>query len=111
MATRAEVTAAMDEERQRWAHRGETVAAVARFLNWTTSALADQLGMSRPTVTSRLKGTTTMEPSDLKGFALVLGVPEKIFQLDQFDAVAWVAQNRTGNLRNRCYALSPLCAA
>jgi len=101
----------MDDARQHWAGRGETVAKVARFLNWTTSALADQMGMTRPTITSRLKGTTNMERWELPGFAAVLGVPVEVLELTPNDAVRWVLDNGTVNLRNTCYATSPLVAA
>lgn len=101
----------MEEARQHWARRGETVATVARFLNWTTSALADEMGMTRPTITSRLKGHTTMERWELPGFALVLGVPVEVLEMEPNDAVRWVLDHPAGNLRNRCYALTPLVAA
>ena len=101
----------MNEARQHWAGRGETVATVARFLNWTTSALADQMGMTRPTITSRLKGHTAMEPAELRGFSLVLGVPVHVLEMSPNDAVRWVLDNDGVNLRNTCYALTPLAAA
>ena len=101
----------MEQARQHWATRGETVAEVARFLHWTTSALADQMGMTRPTVTSRLKGTTNMERWELPGFAAVLGVPVEVLELDPKDAVRWVLDNGGVDLRNRCYAHYPLVAA
>ena len=111
MTTRAEVTAAIEEARQHWAGRGETVAKVAKFLNWTTSALADQMGMTRSTLTGRLKGHTAMEPAELRGFSLALGVPVHVLEMEPNQAVRWVIDHNVPNLRNRCYAVIPQAAA
>ena len=98
----------MEAARQQWAQHGETVATLARFLNWTTSALADQMGMTRPTITSRLKGHTKMEPWELPGFAAVLGVPVEVLNMAPNEAVRWVLDNGSPTVRNRCYAVSAL---
>ena len=111
MTPNAAVDAAMTEARERWDGHRQTILAVANLYGMSRKALAEEMGLSQMTISNRLNGVKPIEPWELAGFAVVLDVPVDVLDMDPYEAVKWVIDNRRGNLRNRCYALTAQLAA
>lgn len=108
------VVTAMEDARQRWDRRRETIDYVARIVGITHTRLAELMGMSRQTMSGRLTGLTKIEPWEMAGFAVVLGVPVEVLEMTPKKALEWIAANGSEEmltLRSRCTSLSPLVAA
>jgi|GEM_PF-6813344 len=100
----------MKDARQQWDQHRRTVAKVAQFLDVNTTQLAIKMGMKRSTVTGRLTGHTKLEPWELPGFAVALGVPAEVLEKPTDEAIRWLLDH-PGILRNRCSSLSTQCVA
>jgi hypothetical protein len=101
MATRDDVKTAIQDARQRWERYRETIVKLTKFLDISTTDLADEMGMTRPTMTGRLKGYSRIEPWELPGFALALGVPVEVLDLEPDEAVRWILDHPTEVTRSR----------
>jgi hypothetical protein len=82
-----------------------------RALGSNIAELSRETGIKRPTVTNRLNGSTDIERPELVGFALVLGVPVEVLEMDEDDALRWIADHRDIIKRNTCFAITDHCAA
>lgn len=101
----------MEAERRRWDERRDTIVTLARYLNISTTELAAQMGITRPTMTGRLKGYSRIEPWELPGFALVFGVPVEVLDLEPDEAIRWVLDNPEKVVRSKYRTASVLCVA
>lgn len=101
--------ALMAERREWWLRRRETVKLVCRYLGISQSELAQLTGLSRQTLHGRLAGTTKLEPWEVDGIAVALGIPEWILWSEPADAVKWIIENPEGvRTGSRCFVGIPV---
>jgi hypothetical protein len=94
---------AMVQAKVEWASRPDTIISLIRLLG------ISRMDMTSQSMSNRLNHVKSIDPWELVGFALAIGVPIEVLDLSSEDAVRWILDN--GSLRNRWYALSPQVAA
>jgi lambda repressor-like predicted transcriptional regulator len=100
---------AMVQAKVEWASRPDTIISLIRLLGISRRELARRMDMTSQSMSNRLNHVKSIDPWELVGFALAIGVPIEVLDLSSEDAVRWILDN--GSLRNRWYALSPQVAA
>ena len=108
MTPTAEVEAAMAEAREQWDTHRKTIDAIINLYGISRKQLASRMGLGAMTLSNRLNGLKPIDPWELAGFAVALEVPREVLDMQPSEAMHWVIEHRPANLRNRCYATSPL---
>lgn len=93
------------------------IRRLALHYDVTASDLAEQLGVTRAAVSSRLNGKTVIRSEELAGLAHYFGVPILVFYLEPDEALRWVLDHpehrpewlpsEQAKTRKSCYPLVP----